>query len=372
MNRVNVDEEEEAMNDQLAQDQQTPEQDDWRSRLPAFLRSNLEPEHVHHDPTPAAASSSTQKAVEMNADDSTTPAPLSKNAIKKAAKQARIEAEKSSRRAYEKEKAKARKAAQKAEFESGQMTPEQVEAYELKRKERNEKLRAKQKGGKVKDEEAWKGGIVIDLGFDELMTEAVSLFSSCSQQSVSNACSNAQARFPTQEIKSMASQLGYCHSANRLTTKPFLKIVYSGFSGQLKQRMETVMQGHYKVWSRSEWRDEDVGRLAGSGGAADDENTNATVVNPFPGQEYVYLTADSDYELETLREDQTYIVGGIVDKNRYKVSKREYKSQPIRQVELGQLHAHRISAKTRQTSLISKRHVFRSEPSSRKCLHVKY
>jgi tRNA (guanine9-N1)-methyltransferase len=40
-----------------------------------------------------------------------------------------------------------------------------------------------------------------------------------------------------------------------------------------------------------------------------------------PKESIVYLTADSNFELEELKPDETYIIGGIVDKNRYKVSK---------------------------------------------------
>lgn len=33
----------------------------------------------------------------------------------------------------------------------------------------------------------------------------------------------------------------------------------------------------------------------------------------------MYLTADSDTTIETLDEDKIYVIGGIVDRNRYKL-----------------------------------------------------
>jgi hypothetical protein len=54
------------------------------------------------------------------------------------------------------------------------MTPEEAAEYRERQKERTDKLKAKQRGGRVKDKDAWTGGLVIDLAFDELMQPAVS------------------------------------------------------------------------------------------------------------------------------------------------------------------------------------------------------
>jgi hypothetical protein len=168
----------------------------------------------------------------------------------------------------------------------------------------------------------------------------------------------------------MASQLSYCHSSNRLTTKPFLNIVFSGFNGQLKERMDTVMKAHYNVWTRTEWRPEDVSEMMHGNASKEEGGVN----NPFPGQTYVYLTADTDNELETLREDETYIIGGIVDKNRYKASRCSLFRYSIRYQMLMQNLAslpRRISVETRQTDWESRPLAYLSEPTLKRCLLVK-
>lgn len=168
---VEEDDEEAAMNaeapavkGEMAVDGEEVE-DDWRLRLPAFLRSNLD---IAEEPKTQEASTSTLPV------DPNAPNPLSKNAQKKAAKLAKMEEGKLARRAEEKEKAKARKHALKAEYEAGNMTPEEAAEYRERQKERTDKLKAKQRGGRVKDKDAWTGGLVIDLAFDELMQPAVS------------------------------------------------------------------------------------------------------------------------------------------------------------------------------------------------------
>jgi hypothetical protein len=122
---------------------------------------------------PAAADSSIIHEDGGNHDE--TP-PMSKKAMKKAAKRARAESEKLVRRAAEKGRRKVNAAKRKADLQAGLLSPEEVEEFR-KRQEAvklRKKLRAKG-GDLVKDDaQTWKGGVVIDCGFDELMNEQVS------------------------------------------------------------------------------------------------------------------------------------------------------------------------------------------------------
>lgn len=80
-----------------------------------------------------------------------------------------MEAFKPEKRAAEKARRKERAAALREGYEAGTLTPEEQEIYE-KRKA----LRITRKKDTGKSKRDWKGGVVIDLGFDELMSEQVS------------------------------------------------------------------------------------------------------------------------------------------------------------------------------------------------------
>lgn len=101
----------------------------------------------------------------------------------------------------------------------------------------------------------------------------------------------------------------------------------------------------YKRWTNTKWWSEDYSRLwenedipqsdteTGSLRFTDKEKedpsvsattfSKATQTYPkinTPKSTVVYLTADSEDELSELRPDETYIIGGICDHNRYKVT----------------------------------------------------
>ncbi|KAJ9100986.1 hypothetical protein QFC19_005382 [Naganishia cerealis] len=226
---------------------------------------------------------------------------MSKSAMKKAARRARAESEKLVRRAAEKERRKANAAKRKADLQAGLLSKDEVE--ELRKKHEAVKLRKRlrAKGGDLvkDDDKTWKGGIIVDCGFDELMTD--------------------------QEIVSMTNQLYFVHALNRMSSKPFRHCVFTGVNGRMKERLENKLHGEYKKFSRMEWRSEDVKDVRDALSRSEEEWENfkkgkklARGANPFEGQEYVYLSADAEYELESLSESETYIIGGIVDRNRYK------------------------------------------------------
>lgn len=97
--------------------------------------------------------------------------------------------------------------------------------------------------------------------------------------------------------------------------------------------MEAINNGAYKRWSHTEWWNDSYERLWSSPGASTStlqaqkgESSEEAVAGAGPDviatttkQTIVYLTADSGEELEELRPEETYIIGALVDRNRYKV-----------------------------------------------------
>ncbi|KAH9906049.1 hypothetical protein F4778DRAFT_728622 [Xylariomycetidae sp. FL2044] len=158
------------------------------------------------------------------------------------------------------------------------------------------------------------------------------------------------------ERVSLASQVTRCYSDNRNSDFPVHMLV-SSWGGEMKERFETVLDNHHKRWQHVHLVEGDFMEAAQKakdlmngphGGTmnealetskhtecispADDiyrENNEgnrsfrkpALVPEPEAGdvdKSIVYLTADSPYTIERLEPNISYVVGGIIDKNREK------------------------------------------------------
>ncbi|KAL7411521.1 guanine-1-methyltransferase-domain-containing protein [Mrakia frigida] len=202
---------------------------------------------------------------------------------------------------------------------------------------------------KAKEGTFFNARIVIDLGFDELMA--------------------------AQEIKSMGGQMAYVYNAHRHSAIPFRSLLMTHLDQRLLERLEKGFweQAGSRRWAGTEWWDgkeldglwkregeseetsssskpvelsEEEMMEALNDGLAAPPPTNTvaspalhvsfspalsadpdaphprTLVGPIPSrsaqENVVYLTADSPHEIDALEEGMTYVIGGIVDHNRYK------------------------------------------------------
>ena len=226
-------------------------------------------------------------------------APLSKSQLKKIKRQQEWEAGREDRKAKRKEKIKAKKERKKAEYQENQS----LENDGISNDPQNPAQRSKK---------AWASpaiqlpvSIIFDCDFDDKMME--------------------------NEMKSLASQLTRCYSDNR-NAHLRAHLAVASFGGKLKERFDNVLAKHYESWKgiwffaedfvvvaekAKEWmKKEDGGRLAGTleernGSKSADNNTGRD-------GEVVYLSSESDVTLEELKPYGTYIIGGLVDKNRHK------------------------------------------------------
>ena len=67
--------------------------------------------------------------------------------------------------------------------------------------------------------------------------------------------------------------------------------------------METTLKNTHTKWKQVKFSEEEY--------QVTEQNRNE--------RDLIYLTSDSDHTLQGLEEGKTYIIGGIVDRNRYKV-----------------------------------------------------
>ena len=208
--------------------------------------------------------------------------PMSKNARKKAAKQAAYELKKAAKKAHEKQAKRTRgeeiRADHAAKLQA--MTDDERREYEESRAAAREVRKKEAETAKARKKAALTAPqrVVIDLEFANLMQE--------------------------KERKSMAYQLGICYSANVKAAVP-AQIHVTGLGGGMGDVVRKVCSGveHWAVHMADETYLESPALIK------DAKTTKERIV---------YLTADSEHELADFKDDEVYVIGGIVDRNRYK------------------------------------------------------
>lgn len=120
--------------------------------------------------------------------------------------------------------------------------------------------------------------IALDCSFDDLMND--------------------------KEIRSLSNQITRAYSSNRRENHG-ADIIVTSFNKRLKKRFEDDLNNcHHDQWNNFKFIPDDEGVITGPS---------------VDKSKMVYLTADTDDVLESLEPGMTYVVGGIVDKNRHKL-----------------------------------------------------
>lgn len=140
-------------------------------------------------------------------------------------------------------------------------------------------------------------------------------------------------------MKSLCSQLSFTHGLNRKASRPFTSILITSLDGRTKAHLDGIKGKDYLRWRGVDWwtggyqclwEDSDPGAISlkevdpSLQSASDGPRKRFGKVKPptkhaCDRSAVVYLTADAEDELMELEEGTTYIIGGIVDRNRYKV-----------------------------------------------------
>lgn len=102
---------------------------------------------------------------------------------------------------------------------------------------------------------------------------------------------------------SLSSQLTRCYSDNRRCAYP-IELYVTSFEGRLAERMRTVLKSQHISWRGIQFLDQSYDILYEKEG--------------FRKEDFIYLTADSENTIYELDKSKIYIIGGLVDKNRYK------------------------------------------------------
>jgi tRNA (guanine9-N1)-methyltransferase len=255
-----------------------------------------------HAPNPVTAESGENAATTGEPAVVETEEPkLSKNQLKKKRRFDEWEAGREDRKVKRKEKAKERKA-RKREAWKEEMTDENGNVPKMPPSRLPRHYHGH--GAQVPIT------IIFDCDFEDLMYDA--------------------------ELKSLGLQITRCYSDNR-KAKYKTHLALSSFGGKMKERFDGILAKQYTSWKgfrffeedfvevaekAKEWmitpkEGDDIGALRrpAQGPAQSEEASGETADEE---GEIVYLSSESDNVLTHLKPNSTYIIGGLVDKNRHK------------------------------------------------------
>ncbi|XP_004486352.1 uncharacterized protein [Cicer arietinum] len=204
---------------------------------------------------------------------------LSKRAKKKLAKQQKYEEKKAEKKAAAKEQKKKEVERKRKEWEESIASIPEDEKMKLiesrisLRKERMEKRTQEKNDRKERLMKAKEQGqnVVVDLEFSHLMTP--------------------------NEIRSLVQQIMYCYAVNGRCECP-AHLWLTGCEGEMENQLN-------KIPGFDKW-------------IIEKENKSYIEALEDRKDDLVYLTADSDTVLEELDLNKIYIIGGLVDRNRWK------------------------------------------------------
>ncbi|KAL3463019.1 guanine-1-methyltransferase-domain-containing protein [Aspergillus heterothallicus] len=216
---------------------------------------------------------------------------ISKRQLRKQRQRQQWEAEREQRKAIRKEKANARKLKKRETWEEAKRQGKDT-------KEELAKIfpSANRKGRKSTRLPIT---LIIDCGFDDLMME--------------------------KERVSLAQQLTRSYSENN-KSQYNSHFVLSSFNGLLRERFETALHKTHEHWKGVRFLDEDWLFAANQATEWMKGPQGGKLAGPFEDKadakpedgEIVYLSSDSSETLTELKPYSTYIIGGLVDKNRHK------------------------------------------------------
>lgn len=216
---------------------------------------------------------------------------LSKNQLKKLRRQEHWESQREQRRVKRKERQQAKKQKVRNEWDEARKAgPEAVAKLRQQRESTRHKFR---------NSTLLPLTLVMDCGYDDLMND--------------------------KERISLGSQIARSYSDN--CRSPYRShMIISSFDKLLKERYETVLRRTHDNWKGIRFIGEDFvvaseqakeAMQGPDGGELAGVFADKTEAKPEDG-EVVYLSSDSPHTLTELKPYSTYIIGGLVDKNRHK------------------------------------------------------